>query len=846
MESLHAATVAATIDGVEVKAEKGATILGAARVAGIYIPTLCYHPDLPPAKGTRPADAVYRGKQLIKGTPSVHSPMQYDGCGLCAVQISGVEEFVTACDTELKDGMVIRADTPEIRRKRQDIMARILAKHPHACLTCAQREGCGREPCSLNVPVLERCCVKLGRCELQKVAEYVGIRRDTPRYVFKDLPIIRDEPLFVFDYNLCIGCTRCVRVCQDIRGVGALGFVFDDDELVVGTRHGQSLKEAECKFCGACVEVCPTGAIMDKDIGWADREAALIPCISACPVGIDIPRYVRLIGEEKPAEAVAVIREKVPFPRVLGYICPHPCEDVCRRGQVNEPVAICALKRFASDRDSGLWRTRLQPARPSGRRVAIVGSGPAGLTAAYYLARKGHSVTVFESQPEPGGMMGFGIPEYRLPRKVLQSEIDEIARLGVEIRTNSPIGQELSLDTLKTEGYDAILVAVGTQLGKELNIEGTELEDVLIGLDFLRSARTLRRPVVRDRVVVIGGGNVAIDTAMTALRLGAKEVQLACLESREEMPAHEWEIEQALEEGVVFNVSWGPMKILGERGSVKGVELVRCTSVFDDHGRFNPTFDDSVTKLIETDMVILAIGQAPDISFLPQEMRSVKGGIAVEEGTYATGVAGVYACGDMVKGPSSVVEAIAAGRRAAASIDRYLGGNGVVDEPLWDADRADSWLGREEGFADRPRIPMPKAQVDQRKKTFNLIELGFDQEAAQREAKRCLKCNLRLHISQPPMPPEKWLEFSPSRVSRVPETCGVYELLDEKKTVIYIAGTPNLRKALEEQLTTNKKARYFAYEEHEMYTMRESELIQQFVQQHGKLPEDNLELEGLY
>ncbi len=836
-------TITLSINGSEVKAEKGATVLKAALDAGIYIPALCYHPDLPPAPGTKVNDQVYRGGELVQGNGACSEG--FEGCQLCIVEIRGVEGFPTACDTLAADGMVIQTNTEQVQKLRRGNLAKILAKHPHACLVCAEREGCSREPCSLNVPVNERCCIKFGRCELQKVAEYIGIEEGITRYVFRNLPV-EESPLFVRDHNLCIGCGRCVRACRDLRGVEALGMVRDGEEYIVGT-VSVSLKESGCKFCGACVAVCPTGTLTDKDIGWPEREEDLVPCKHKCPAGIDVPRYIRLIANEKFAEAATVIREKVPFPMVLGYVCHHPCETECRRGKLNEATSICALKRFTIERDTGLWKVNVKVAPSTGKRVAIVGAGPAGLTAAYYLTKKGHSVTVFESLPELGGMLYAGVPEYRLPKEIYKKEISEILKLGIEVKTGTPISEKLTLDDL-TDKYDAVFLAVGAPLSRKLKIEGTELGGVLWGLDFLNDVKFGRGVKVKNKVLVIGGGNVAIDVARTALRLGAKGVQLACLESREEMPAHEWEIQEAVEEGVVLNVSWGPKRIIGDSKTVTGVELVRCTTIFDKDGKFNPSFDEATTKAIETDMVAIAIGQASDLSFLREgsKIQSTRGAIQVDSNTLQTSVPKIFAGGDVVSGPASVIEAVAMGRKAATSIDKYLGGDGIIDEALIQTEKLDPWLGREEGFADRKRVPTPCLPAEQRRRDFSVVELSFDEKQAVEEAKRCLHCDLRFQISQVTLPPEKWLEFNLANVSAVPETSGVYQLLNEKKTIIFIAGTPNLRQDLTQRLKTIEKARYFGYEEHPMYTMRESELIQKFLKEHGKMPEYNEELYDLF
>jgi formate dehydrogenase beta subunit len=841
MKKMETATL--TIDDTEVTVNQGTTVLAAAESVDIYIPALCHHPDLPPASETKLDTHVYRGGNLVKNSGS--TPKAFEGCQLCVVEIEGMDDLPTACDTPVQEGMKVHTNTPKVQELRQENLAKILAKHPHACLVCAEKEGCSREPCSLNVPVDERCCVKFGNCELQKVAEYVGIRDDVPRYIFRSLPV-EETSLFVRDHNLCVSCGRCVRVCGDVRGVEALGVVHDGEDYVVGT-VAPSLEESECRFCGACVEVCPTGALMDKDLRWPPPEEDLVPCKHSCPAGINVPQYIHLISAGKFAEAAAIIREKVPLPTVLGYLCHHPCETECRRGKLNEPVAICALKRFAAENDTGLWKPKLTVAPPTGKKVAIVGSGPAGLTAAYYLAKKGHAVKVFETLPTYGGMLRVGAPPYRLPREILERDVNEILKLGVEIATDTPIGQTPTLDDLRSQ-YDATFLAVGAHTSKTLNTEGTELDGVLWGVDFLRAVNLGQDVEVTDRVVVIGGGNVAIDAARTALRLGAKEIQLACLECREEMPAHPWEIDEAVEEGVILNVSLGPKKILGDNGKVRGIELIRCSSVFDENGRFNPSFDENITDSLETDMVIIAIGQASDLSFLGEQsgVDVTKGTISADDTTLRTRDPEIFAGGDAVRGAASVIDAVAMGKKAAVSIDKFLGGDGVLEESLVETEPPSPWLGREEGFADRNRAQTPCLPVKQRLQGFSVVELGLAETEAIKEAQRCLRCDLRLHVSPVPLPPEKWLDFNEHNVSAVPETSGVVQLLDEYKTVIYIAGTPNLRQAVEDKLNTVKKARYFGYEENPMYTMRESELIQKFLKEHGKMPELNDELLDLF
>ena len=826
------------INDEEIQAEEGSSILEAALASDIYIPHLCYHPDLPPVKNMAPQEVVFRGEEIIKGTSLEPLVEDEEGCRLCLVEIEGRDGLHRACTTDVEKGMLVLTDTPDVLSVRRDNLALIFTKHPHACLTCAQKEGCSLTQCSTNVPENERCCPKFGQCELQKVAEYVGIKEETPRWIPTNLPIFEDDPLFKRDYNLCIGCTRCVRACRDLRGINALGFVYKDGVIFIGT-VASSLKESACKFCTACVEVCPTGAFLDKE-ATDDRERFLLPCFHNCPAEIDIPRYIRYISQGKFAEAAAVVCEKVPFPEILGHICFHPCEEACRRGEVDEPIAICALKRFAAENDNGQWKQNIKVTPATGKRVAIIGSGPAGLTAAYYLSKLGHSVTIFESFPEPGGMMRSGIPAYRLPGDVLQREIAEVTALGVEIRTNSPIGRKKTIADLNSEGFDSIFIASGTPLSKRLDIEGADLKGVLWGMDFLRDVNLHKKIEVMDRVVVVGGGNVALDVALTARRLGAKEIQLICLECDEEMPAHEWEIQRAVEEGVILHTSWGPKRVFGENGRVGGIELIGCTSVFDDEGKFNPCFDESETKKIETDMVIMSIGQSPDRSILEDSEIDVteSGTIEVDSEILATNIPGIFAGGDCVDGPTSVIEAIVAGRKAAISIDRYLGGAGDIAEVLIQDEKPDPKLGREEGFADRARITMPCLPVEERMKSFSEIELGYDRGQAIEEAKRCMQCDLRLDTAQIAFPPEieKMLDFVAETLECIPETEGVFQLFDENKEVLQITGTMNLRQALEEALQQGENAKYIIFEEDPMYTKRESELLQQYMKDHGRMP----------
>lgn len=827
-----------TIDGQIIQAKKDTPLLLAAQAAGIYIPRLCHHPYLLLDKTIKPQEKVFRGTEIIQGDADAPGH-EFEGCGLCAVAVQGKEDYPLACETKVEAGMVVDTKAEGARRLRRDRLSAILATHPHVCLTCAQAQGCPRTQCSVNVPEAERCCPLLGNCELQKVAAYISIKPETTKYIPRGLPVIKDQPLFDFDYNLCIGCLRCVRVCHQVRGVEVLDYTYKDGRVVVGL-GAESLLTSCCRFCGACVEVCPTGTLMDKPGAFRERQAALLPCQAACPAGIDIPRYVRLIAEGRYPEALAVVREKVPFPEILGRVCFHPCEEVCRRGSVNEPVAICSLKWFAAGQDNGSWKEKIAKASPRGKKVAIVGSGPTGLTAAYYLALQGHQVTVYDGAPGAGGMMRYGIPAYRLAREVLDRELQAIKDLGVEFRLNSTISKDMTRESLKASGYDAAFLAVGLQKGKSLKIEGADLPEVLIGLDFLRRIANGQKVAMKNKVAVVGGGNVAVDVALSAKRLGAKEVRMVCLEKPEEMPAHPWELQTAREEGIIIENSWGPRKILAANGSVAGLELIRCAAVFNSEGKFAPVYDASQTRNLEADMVLWAVGQALETSLIPATIPLLQNNdkIIVEEATLATNLPGFFAGGEAVSGPASVIDAVAYGRRAAASMDKYLGGKGKIEQILVDKKEPSPCIGKIEGFGGLARAAMPSRSPAERQGDFGPIELGFNQEQAGYEARRCLQCDLRLLIPEPALPPEPWLLFSPENIALVPAEEGVVQVLDENKVALLIAGRPNMQEALEEQLN-NEKAKFFIYEADKMYTQRESELIQQFLQLHGKLPEGN-------
>jgi len=474
-------------------------------------------------------------------------------------------------------------------------------------------------------------------------------------------------------------------------------------------------------------------------------------CQHACPAGIDVPNYVAAIASGKYNKAVEIIRERNPFPAVCGRICVHPCEFKCRRGELDEPVAIRSLKRFASDWHLDHIGKAKEPfAVTKDQKVAVVGAGPAGLTCAYFLAEMGYGVTVFEGQSVAGGMLGIAIPEFRLPRKVIQAEVEHIESCGVEIRYNSPIDARHTVNDLLEEGYHAVFIGAGAQSSKRIDIPGEEegLTGLHYGLQFLADVRTGKQIQLKGKVVVLGGGNVAIDVARTAPRVGARDVQIFYRRTKEEMPAWEKDIEEAIEEGIVINPLWAPKQIRHQGGKVTGIEFMRSMTVFDQEGRSSLSVDEKVTQMVEADTIIISIGQAPDISFLSKDSqleRALWGSLVVDENSLSTNIPGVFAGGDFTTGPSIVINAIASGRRAALAIDKYLKGERgrieIADEKT--AMKEDIGLALDEEAAEeRPRIKIELEKPEERIKDFREVEKGFTEEEAHREAIRCLRCDL--------------------------------------------------------------------------------------------------------
>jgi NADPH-dependent glutamate synthase beta subunit-like oxidoreductase len=520
---------------------------------------------------------------------------------------------------------------------------------------------------------------------------------------------------------------------------------------------------------------------------WFDQN---VPCTQACPVLTNAGRYVSQIAAGDDDLAYLTARLPNPFPSICGRVCAAPCELACRRGVIDEPIAIRALKRFVCEREGvespeaeRRWRDAAQGQPGRDERIAIIGSGPAGLACAHDLAAYGYRPVVFEAQDRPGGMMVLGIPTYRLRREVLQAEIRAILGLGVEIRTDMTLGRDFTLSSLKEDGFAATFIATGAMRSRDLQIPGVELDGVLRAVDFLINANGGYRVELGDRVVVVGGGNVALDVARTALReiaadgaqrgsdagaedgaeaaaatvaldvartairMGAKEVVCVALEARHEMPAHREEIEDAEVEGVRILHRLGPKRIVG--GShVEGLETLAVASVFDADGRFNPTFTEGTESVLPADSVILAIGQAPDLSWLdPLNGVEVgpRGTIAVQQDSLATSAPGIYAGGDVAFGPRNLIDAIGDGRRAAASIHQSIAGVGLAEKrfrrtlPMVTVPR------QVLAYDAVPRVEIPSVPSERRIGVPE-IELGFTEDQARLEAARCLQCFFNISL----------------------------------------------------------------------------------------------------
>ena len=695
-----------TIDGTRLEVPENKNVLECALEAGIYIPHLCHHPDLP----------------------------ENGSCRMCIVEVEGQEGVTTSCTLRAQDGMVVHTTSERINKLRTLALELLLAGHPEDCSTCP----------------------KYGNCELQTLIQYIGANNARMRTRIKGIKMEEGNPLLIHDMNRCVLCGRCVRACNKLRGVGVLQYNKKDLETYVGTLHGKLLKDEDCRFCTACAEVCPTGSIRDKLqllTTNLKKEEALVPCRTACPAHTDIPRYIRFVKEGDYDAAVAVIREKVPFPNALGHVCSHVCELECKRKEVSEAMSIRDIKRYAAEHDTGrYWKGKGKQLPDTGKKVCVVGGGPAGLTAAYYLRKQGHAVAVKEALPTVGGMMSYGIPSYRLPREIVAQEANVIEDQGVVIETNTKVEKPVEL----LSEYDAVLMTIGAHKGVRLPMEGSELPGVLLNIDFLRNASLGQETGMGKRIIVLGGGNVAFDCARTAKRLGAEEIHLACLEAREVMTADDEEIEQAKEEGIFVHPAQTFERITGT-DAVTGVDFMNVKSfTFDENRRAIIEKEEGSEHHIDADTVIFATGQRPDLTEEAGLTLGRANSIVIKENSLATETEGVFAAGDVVYGTKSVILAIASGRDAAVEIDKYLGGDGDISETLAPKQHADPKIGKVEGFGYFGRTKTQVTPAAERQDNFNEVDHGICDADICGEASRCLQCDLRLQIH----PSRLWTEYS--------------------------------------------------------------------------------------
>ena len=557
---------------------------------------------------------------------------------------------------------------------------------------------------------------------------------------------------------VCAGKVRMPDLAEEIleKGradiVGMARTLFADPDWPVKAKAGRDDEIVKCAACGFCSEAderYETVTCIEWPKGTLNPPSPWLlapPCKKACPAGLDIRTYIDYAAQGQYEKALATIENKLPFPGSVGRVCPHPCEAACNRASYDKPIAINGLKRFIADTTAIRQAKEVEPfTRTKEERIAVVGAGPAGLTAAFDLARLGYGVTVFEAASVPGGMLTLGIPEYRLPKAVVISEIDRIKKYGVELHLNAPVGNNgIALESLWGQGYKAIIIATGAHKSVNLGVEGENLTGVYHGTAFLKGINLGSATAVGEKVVVVGGGNVAIDAARSAHRLGAKKVTIVYRRSRDEMPAYPEEIEAAAAEGIEINYLAAPVMIMEKLGKVAALRCIRTElGEADGSGRKRPMPVKGSEFDIVADTVITAVGETPDIASLGKETFGIseKGTLISHAYSKATSIPGIFACGDVATGPATVIEAIAAGAKAAAGVDRFLQGeNPDYDEPsittipIEDVDL--------ERFRKRERQKMASIGLEKRTGTFAEVELGFTELAALAEADRCFQCGL--------------------------------------------------------------------------------------------------------
>ena len=640
-------------------------------------------------------------------------------------------------------------------------------------------EGCADDP--------EGWCIAIG-----DMADYVVETQKDGRYITKEeaMDIFRqaEENGFVHQITNIDGkdkifaiCNCNVNVCYALR----TSQLFNTPNMS-RSAYIAKVEKQNCVACGKCVEACPAGAVKlgqklcDKegceftypriplpgDQPWGEHmwshnyrdtnrincyDTGTAPCKTACPAHIGIQGYLQLAKEGRYEDALALIKKDNPLPAVCGHVCNRRCEDACTRGTIDEAVAIDEVKRFIAERDLKA-ETRFIPKKtiPSLKggfeeKIAIIGSGPAGLSCAYFLALTGYKPTIFEKNAEPGGMLRYGIPSYKLEKDLLAAEIDVIRQLGVEIRCGVEVGKDVTIEDLREQGYKGFYAAIGCQRGRKPGISGENAEGAYTAVDFLRKAGGSESFPLEGNVVVVGGGNVAIDAARVSSRCTDAKISMFCLETREKMPASNEEIEEALEEGIELNCGWGPKEVLEENGHVSGVVFKKCTRVFDAKGRFSPEYDENDTVTVPCRHVIFSVGQAIDwghmLDNLHVELRP-NGGALANKLTYQTSEPDIFVGGDVYTGPKFAIDAIAAGREGAVSLHRYVHENCTltIGRNRRDFIELDKENIKVETYDSSSRQIPPKADVKEQAKTFRDLSHSLTEEQVKKETSRCLSC----------------------------------------------------------------------------------------------------------
>jgi len=635
----------------------------------------------------------------------------------------------------------------------------------------AMGEGCGhlKEDMCIQLGHAAEYYIRTGRgraitreeaFEIIKRAEENGLMHQIPN---------ADGPGHTHAICNCCGCS-----CYATRLAGMFG-----NNDFVRSNYVSKVDKDKCVACGECVQVCPVNALklgqklctktpipekkredFAHNTEWGEDkwnvdhrtnrenvvETGTSPCKTYCPAHISVQGYIKLASQGRYKDALELIKNENPFPAVCGRICPRKCESACTRAEIDEAVAVDEIKKFIAEQDLKMEHRFVPKKRHEyGKKIAIVGGGPSGLSCAYYLAIDGYKVTVFEKQKVLGGMLTLGIPSYRLEKDVINAEIEVLKELGVEFKTGVEVGKDVSLKDLRGEGYEAFYLAIGAQAGRNLGIEGEDAEGVMTGVDFLREVNLGNDIKLDGEVVVIGGGNVAIDVARTSTRVGAAKTSMFCLESRKEMPALDEEIDEALAEEIEINNSWGPKRILIENGKVIGIEFKKCISVFDENKRFNPKFDENEVKVVKASHILISVGQGMDWGNLLEDSKvelNPNKTIKADSFTLQTGELDIFAGGDALTGPRFAIDAIALGKEAAISIHRFVHpGQSLVfgrDRRAYHAfDKANLVL---DGYDNIKRNRIAHVDGTKSKETFRDLRPTFTEEQIKKETERCLGC----------------------------------------------------------------------------------------------------------